>query len=95
MAERKIDASELPEGSEIRHDGTLWTAFPSLPWLLPDTGLRWQSDHDEFADDDTMTRALAAGGESLGVNQQAIDEYHAIVNAVRERRGKHGSEPAQ
>jgi hypothetical protein len=76
------DPATMPDGMQIDHQGTIYTAFPPMPWL---PGFRWHGDDDTLRDDDGMRGMLADGATVLGVNQEEIDQYHKIMDEVRER----------
>ncbi len=82
MDQTPTDPATMPDGTQISHQGTIYTAFPPMPWL---PGFRWQGDNDTHLTDQNMRDLLADGATVLGVNQEAIDEYHAILDSVRKR----------
>jgi hypothetical protein len=83
--DKALDPAEMPDGMQISHEGTVYTAFPSPSWM---PALRWQGDNETFLTDLAIRELLLDGATVLGVNQEEIDKYNAIIKSVRERNGE-------
>jgi hypothetical protein len=87
--DKALDPAGMPDGMQISHEGTVYTAFPAPSWMpswMP--AFRWQGDNGTFLTDLAIRELLLDGATVLGVNQEEIDKYNAIIKSVRERNGE-------